>query len=158
STVNTATLKNCKVDPHSAVPGVLRDPSGEITGTFREFAAMALVASATGGGGRLEIDGQALQNFSQEAVSTGTTTHTDLGTSRLLENDGVDLYTSTVTSEFPARLNVFHFGAGVGEQKIPLTEAAERISQAAQLSTPHLRFGNIKLMLDGSIQGFTARL
>lgn len=157
-TVNTRTLEECGVAPDSGVPGVLRDSSGELTGVFREFAAMALVGSVTGGGGLLGIDAQALKNFGQEAVNTGTTTVTDLGTSRLLEDDGVDLYRSTVTEEFPARLNVFHFGAGVGEQTVSLAAASERIAQLAHRSTSKLRFGNIKLMLDGSIQGFTARL
>lgn len=158
-TVNSAALQRCEVDKDSPVPGVQRDSAGELTGVFREFAAMALVSSVTNAdSGLLNINDLALRSFSQEAVNTGTTTVTDLGTLRLMEDEGVELYTSTVTSDFPVRLNVFHFGAGVGEQTSSLAEAAGRIAQVAERSTSTLRFGNIKLMLDGSIQGFTARL
>lgn len=117
---------------------------------------MGLVSELIEGSGLLDINPEALRRFAQEGVNTGTTTLTDLGTSLLMDDDGAALYRSTVDEDFPARLNVFHFGAS--RIALSLPEAAERLVWLRELSTDKLRFGNIKLILDGSIQGFTARL
>lgn len=156
--VNTAVLRRFGIDASTPVTGVVKDDAGEPTGELQEFAAMALVGELTEGSGLLNIDEQALRRFAQDGVNTGTTTLTDLGTTILMDDDGVALYRSTVDDDFPARLNVFHFGAGVGHVALSLPEAAERLVRLREVSTGHLRFGNAKLMLDGSIQGFTARL
>lgn len=75
-----------------------------------------------------------------------------------MDDAGVDLFQRTVDDAFPARLNVFHAGAGMGPVPGTVAEAARRISTLAQGSTPRLRFGNVKLMLDGTLQGFTAKV
>ncbi|MGJ9413639.1 amidohydrolase [Aeromicrobium sp. CF4.19] len=156
--VSTAALRRCGVDASTPTSGVVKDDSGQPTGQLQEFAAMALVQDLVRGSGPLDINADALRAFAQDAVNTGTTTLTDLGSMVLMDDEGVDLYRSVVGPDFPARLNVFHFGAGVGEVSRTLPEAAERLTRLRELSTPTLRFGNVKLMLDGSIQGFTARL
>ena len=156
--VNTPVLRRFGIDAAAEVEGVIKDDAGEPTGVLDEFAAMGLVAELTAGSGPLAIDAAALEKFGQEGVNTGTTTLTDLGSLILMEDDGVDLYRSCIGEDFPARLNVFHFGAGVGKVSRSLPEAADRLSRLRGLSTDKLRFGNVKLMLDGSIQGFTARL
>ncbi|SDQ58582.1 amidohydrolase [Arthrobacter crystallopoietes] len=156
--VNSAVLRRFGIDASMRVSGVVKDGAGEPTGELQEFAAMGLVGELVEGSGLLNISPAALRQFAQEGVNTGTTTLTDLGSSLLMDDDGVALYRSTVDEEFPARLNVFHFGAGIGPVALSLQEAAERLVRLRQLSTDKLRFGNVKLMLDGSIQGFTARL
>lgn len=157
-TVNSAALRRCEIDDSVTVPGVVRDGSGELTGELQEFAAMALVHDITAGSSLLDVTAQGIRAFAQDGVNTGTTTLTDLGTTALMEDDGVALYRDTVDGDFPARLNVFHFGAGVGPANRSLPEAAERLVWLRAQSSARLRFGNVKLMLDGSIQGFTARL
>lgn len=157
-TVNSAALRRCGVDDSVTVPGVVRDASGELTGELQEFAAMALVHAITAGSSLLEVSAEGMRAFAQDGVNTGTTTLTDLGTTALMDDEGVARYQDTVDAGFPARLNVFHFGAGVGPVKRSLPEEAERLVRLRGQSSTQLRFGNVKLMLDGSIQGFTARL
>ena len=157
-TVNSAALRHCGVDATVTVPGVVKDASGELTGELQEFAAMGLVQEISAGSGLLDVTAEGMRAFAQDAVNTGTTTLTDLGSRVLMDDEGVALYRDTVDDDFPARLNVFHFGAGVGPVGRSLPEAAERLVWLRRQSGAKLRFGNVKLMLDGSIQGFTARL
>lgn len=157
-TVNTATLIQCGVNADSVTEGVARDASGHLTGELHEFAAMALVGDISAGNDLLSIDAAALTNFAQNAVNTGTTTVTDLGSKLLMDDDGVALYRDTVTANFPTRLNVFHFAAGVGPVSKTLADDAQRLVQLKDASTDNLTFGNVKLMLDGTLQGFTARV
>ncbi|MFL4473047.1 amidohydrolase [Paeniglutamicibacter sp. MACA_103] len=156
--VNSAALRRCSIDETTTVTGVVKDVAGQPTGELQEFAAMGLAASLTEGSGLLSISAAALRGFAQDGVNTGTTTLTDLGSRSLMDDAGVELYRSVVDGDFPARLNVFHFGVGVGKVALSLTEAAQQLVKLRGLSTDKLRFGNVKLMLDGSIQGFTARL
>ncbi len=158
STVNSAAMARCGIDASTEVTGVVKDEDGNPNGELQEFAAMALAGELTDGGGLLNINATALRRFSQEGVNTGTTTLTDLGTTILMEDEGVELFRSTVDADFPVRINVFHFGAGVGEVALSMPEAAQRLIELRETSTDRLRFGNVKLMLDGSIQGFTARM
>lgn len=157
-TVNTAALTRCEVGPDIQTEGVSRNAAGELTGELHEFAAMALVDEIAGGNGLLAIDEEALVNFGQDAVNTGTTTLTDLGSQLLMDETGVDVYRNAVTDEFPARLEVFHFAAGVGPVSKTLADDAERLLALKESSTQTLRFGSVKLMLDGTLQGFTARV
>ena len=156
--VNSAALRRCSIDANTTVTGVVKDAAGNPTGELQEFAAMGLVAPLTEGSGLMNINPAALAAFAQDGVNTGTTTLTDLGSRSLMDDAGVELYRSVVDADFPARLNVFHFGVGVGKVALSLAEAAQRLVKLRSLSTEKLRFGNVKLMLDGSIQGFTARL
>ncbi|WP_113716641.1 amidohydrolase [Arthrobacter dokdonensis] len=156
--VNSAALRLCGIDASTNVSGVVKDAAGNPTGELREFAAMALVGKLTQGSGLMGISAAAMRAFAQDGVNTGTTTLTDLGSMTLMQDAGVELYQQTVAGDYPARLNVFHFGVGVGQVTLSLPEAAERLVSLRDLSTDKLKLGNVKLMLDGSIQGFTARL
>lgn len=154
--VNSAALKIGGVDCDTRVEGVVKYADGTPTGELREWAAMSLVQHRTGGGITGGITAEAIRNFGQDAVNTGTTTVTDLGTSLLASDETMTPYLEAVTGDFPARLSVFHFGAGKGG--VEPTEAAARLLELRERSTGKLRMGHVKLMLDGSIQGFTARL
>jgi hypothetical protein len=99
----------------------------------------------------------ALRAFAADAVNQGATTLTDLGSLELMRPGGERAYLDVVTGHFPARISAFHFGSA-GALSGPASEAVERIVALAEESTDLMRFGNVKLMLDGSIQGFTARL
>ena len=157
-TVNTTALERCGVDEDSTTEGVGRDADGRLTGELHEFTAMALVSDIAAGNDLLSVDATALQNFGQNAVNTGTTTVTDLGSKLLMDDAGVALYRDAVGEEFPARVDVFHFAAGVGPVSKTLAEDAKRLITLQESSTDSLRFGNVKLMLDGTLQGFTARV
>lgn len=156
--VNSAALRLCGIDEHTGVTGVVKDEDGQPLGELREFAAMALVSRLTEGSSVMRTSAETLRAFAQDGVNTGTTTLTDLGSMALMQDSGVEVFEGAISGDFPARLNVFHFGIGVGTVNATLTEAAERLVGLRNRSTDLLRFGNVKLMLDGSIQGFTARL
>lgn len=156
--VNSVVLEDFGVDSGTTVEGVVKDPSGRPTGELREFAAMALVAPLVQQQGSMHLDAATLDAFAQDAVNTGTTTLTDLGSMSLMSDEGVALYRSVVGERYPARLNVFHLAAGVGPVALSLEEAANRLVHLRGLSNEKLRFGHVKLLLDGSIQGFTARM
>ncbi|MDI3387643.1 amidohydrolase [Streptomyces sp. B-S-A8] len=154
--VNSAALKVAGVDRDTQVEGVVKHADGTPTGELREWAAMSLVQRITGGGITGGITAAAIRAFGQDAVNTGTTTVTDLGTLLLASDESMTPYLEAVSEDFPARLSVFHFGAGNGT--LAPAEAAARLAELRERSTGKLRMGHVKLMLDGSIQGFTARL
>lgn len=154
--VNSAALKIGGVDHATQVEGVVKHADGTPTGELREWAAMSLVQQKIGGGITGGITAEAIRNFGQDAVNTGTTTVTDLGSAQLMSDETMAPYLEAVTEDFPARLSVFHFGAGKGG--VMPAEAAARLLELRERSTGKLRMGHVKLMLDGSIQGFTARL
>lgn len=154
--VNSATLRAAGIDGSTQVQGVEKYPDGTPTGELREFAALGLVHELFGGG-LLELSEKSLRNFAQDAVNHGVTTITDLGSMRPLSEEGRRDYSDTVDEHFPVRLNVFQFGMGLGTG--PLAEqTARQLAEIRTLGHEKLRFGHVKLMLDGSIQGFTARL
>lgn len=157
-TVNHAALAACGVDATVSTIGVGRDSSGVLTGELHEPAAMALVADVAGDRSLLSVDAESLRIYAQDAVNTGTTTVTDLGSRVLMDDAGVEMYTRTVGEDFPVRMDVFHFGGGSGPVSTTLDADARRLAALREASTEKLRFGNVKLMLDGTLQGFTARV
>ncbi len=154
--VNSAVLRMAGIDAATATEGVEKYADGTPNGELREFAAMGLVHELFGGG-LLSLSPRTLSNFAQDAVNQGVTTITDLGSMGLLTEEGRATYADTVDEDFPVRLNVFQFGMGLGTGSLP-EATAEALAAVKQLGHSKLRFGNVKLMLDGSIQGFTARL
>ena len=156
ATVNSAALKIGGIDRDTQVEGVVKHSDGVPTGELREWAAMSLVQREVGGGITGGITAEAIRSFGQDAVNTGTTTVTDLGSTVLMSDETIAPYLEAVTEHFPGRLSVFLFGAGKGGASP--TENAARLRELRERSTDKLRMGHVKLMLDGSIQGFTARL
>jgi len=150
---NSKALEMVNYTRDSNAEGVVKDAAGEPTGELQEMAAMFPVLR------RLEFDfdsisgnATAIRAFGEVAQRAGVTTMTDLYASLQPGHDDLLL---SVTSEpgFPARL-VPVLG-GVGQD--PAILAAE-VKRLAKLSTEKLLFGRIKLMTDGSIQGWTARV
>ncbi|MBL4768088.1 MAG: amidohydrolase family protein, partial [Rhodobacteraceae bacterium] len=99
-----------------------------------------------------DCDEAGMRAFAKLCVRTGVTTVTDLAAR--LTDEGVDMMLR-VTGEdsFPARIVPFRFFMGLAPK-----ELVETVSELAEKSTERLRFGKIKVIADGSIQGFSARL
>ncbi|MEM8592325.1 MAG: amidohydrolase family protein, partial [Pseudomonadota bacterium] len=99
-----------------------------------------------------DADEDGLRDFAKLCVRTGTTTVTDLASR--LDPDAVKMMLRvTGEASFPARLVPLKFFMGHAP--------AELIQIAVDLrpkSTDKLHLGRIKVIADGSIQGFTARL
>ena len=151
-TANTAALDLAGYDRGTNVEGVVMDADGPL-GELQEMAAMFPVMR------RLHIDFGALgrdpsdiRAYGQVARRAGTTTVTDLF-SDLTDADAGTLLEVTGDPAFPARL-VPALNALTGEPD----EVARRALALRERSSAKLRLGAVKLMTDGAIQGWTARL
>jgi len=99
-----------------------------------------------------DCDEAGLRAFAKLCVRTGVTTITDLAAR--LTDDGVEMMLR-VTGEdnFPTRIVPFRFFMG-----LPPEELIKTVVELGKKSTDRLRLGKIKVIADGSIQGFSARL
>jgi len=157
STVSSTVLRTDAITADSRVEGVVRDADGEPTGELREPVAMGLVRSVPAIG-RMGFDRDGLNAFGADARNHAITTIVDLGNTDLMDDEAVAGFRSVVDDpRFPARLSVFHMGGGLAQAVDP-DVATERLLSLRATSSAKLRFGHVKLVLDGSIQGFTARL
>jgi len=100
----------------------------------------------------LDADENGLRNFAKLCVRTGTTTITDLASR--LQPEAVDMMLRvTAEDSYPICLVPLRFFMGLSPEDL-ITEV---LSLKAR-STERLRLGRIKIVADGSIQGFSARL
>jgi predicted amidohydrolase YtcJ len=155
ASVNSTTLA---VANYAAVraPGVLRDASGEPTGELREMAAMlvavkAVAADMIGG----STDAAQFYNFARVAQARGTTTIVDGGGSTYFDPDFLSsALTATAAEDFPARIVAHNNGITV-----PGVDDMIKFAKALEgKGNDKLVFQGIKIILDGSNQGFTGRL
>ncbi len=134
-------------------PGIPLDKNGLPTGELRGHEVMA-AANHHVGFLREELaqDEQGLRQFARQCIRSGVTTATDLAA--LLSDDAVEMMLRvTGEADFPVRI--------VAARKLLNITVPNLIQQAHELfeqSTDQLRLGAIKVVADGSIQGFTARL
>lgn len=154
ATVNSVVLGLDGITRDTVVVGVAKGGDGEPTGELQERVAMGLVKSAPFFGG-LVIDDEAVRNFGADARNHGVTTLVDLGNRALMEPGTVEVLNKVVNDEtFPGRLSVFYMAGGSDDT----TTVIARLRQLRLDNTPKLRIDHVKFVLDGSIQGFTARL
>ena len=135
---------------HPGIPlGADGFPSGELKGP----EVMTPVGPFVGyERNMLDADETGLRNFAKLCVRTGTTTITDLASR--MDDDTINMMLR-VTSEasFPVRLMPFRFFLGLSSKELIKTVLALKAR-----ATDQLRMGQIKIIVDGSIQGFSARL
>lgn len=158
ATANSAMMRRSEIDEHTMVPGVVKDADGQPNGELQEPAAMSLAAIAFE---RLfsAIGSEAAKwGYANEARNSGQTLITDLGTTRINEPEQVAAWEEVTTDPgYPARVMLAGSPLFGGEQDAArLAEVTTRLRD--QNENPKLRYGVVKLILDGSIQGFTARL
>ncbi len=154
ATANTALLRRENITADATTPGVARRPDGEPNGELQEPAAMQLATEAFARAMAMRETAEGLWNFGREARNAGHTTVIDLA-SGPLDDESNELWSSVVEDpEFPARV--------MRASSLPRNRAADPADLAAVAaglaSTDKLRYGVVKLFLDGSIQGFTARV
>lgn len=134
-------------------PGVPVGADGLPTGELKGPDAMTLAGSHIGFDREvLANDETGLRRFARLCVRQGVTTATDLA--NLLPLEAVTMM-RRVTDEatFPVRIMSFRRFQGVTPQ-----QAVDHVVDLRDHSTEMLRLGAIKLFVDGSIQGFSARL
>lgn len=154
-TVNTAMLRVAGIDHDTDVEGVIKSANGQPNGELQEPAAMFLVLRHIANGGLLgPLDDATLNGFAAIAVREGVTTATDL-VNALSPHDVALLERHTAQDDWPVRLlpafKAFHGGPGAAA-------GVAHVQALLPRSTERLRFGLVKMMLDGSIQGFSGRL
>ena len=153
---NSATLKKSGITRETPIEGVAKNAQGEPTGELQEFAAMFLVFRVVGNvyfdAGN---DETGIWNMAKVANRVGVTTATDLVND--LNNTALStMRRVTFDEKFPMRLVPAYRGLmGAAETA---EEGAAKIVKLIGSNNEKLHFGMVKFVLDGSIQGFTARL
>ncbi|TEA77223.1 amidohydrolase [Allopusillimonas ginsengisoli] len=151
--VNSTLLQRAGINSGTPVEGIPKDSHGNPTGELQEFAAQFLVFKLIGNpyysAGQSE---EGMWSFGRLAQQAGVTTATDLVNS--LQDEVVDsLVRVTADPEYPLRL-VPAYAPTRDLEGIGLA----RVTRARAHNTDKLHFGLVKLIIDGSIQGFTARM
>lgn len=158
ATVNTAMLERHEITRDSTTPGVARDAAGEPNGELQEMPAMALAMSALHVILRALNDPVAIDALGQICANTGITALCDLAASGLSRPDGQALWHDVVDrDDYPARILQRHVHA-LPPGSTDWADAAEVMLQLAAADTDKLRTAGLKLVLDGSIQGWTAKM
>ncbi len=157
--VNTAMLRIADVTRDNEIEGVVKfaagPMAGEPTGELQEPAAMFLVLRKIGNAGLMAPMTEAgVRSFGKLACMQGVTTATDL-VNKLTAEDCAVLENVTGDHGFAVRI-LPAFQAFHGTHGAPL--GAEHVKSLLPRNTDRLRYGLVKMMLDGSIQGFSARL
>lgn len=152
-TVNTAMLKLAGIDQVEGIEGIRLGSDGKPNGELQEMAAMHVVFDALGFNiFDLVASPETLQRYARIARRSGVTTITDLYNP--LTEEGVKaLELVTADPRYPVRL-------------VPAMAALNwspeggmaRLHDCQSRGNDKLYFGPVKLMTDGSIQGYTARL
>ncbi len=160
-TVNSAVLVADSITRDTTVEGVVKDASGEPTGELQEPAAMGLVNAVPALFARMMggFDVAGWRNFANDARNHGTTTVTDLGNARILDPAYLADFRAAVDApESAVRISAFLMGAGLPGGVEGAEQHATTIRSLRGTTGDRLHVGHVKLILDGSIQGFTARL
>ncbi|WP_135468664.1 amidohydrolase [Crenalkalicoccus roseus] len=150
--VNTPVLERSGL-ASADIEGVVRDATGRATGELREMAAKYMVFRTVGNPQHgLMAKPESLRRFAALARRAGVTTATDLFTD--LPDPVVATYLETTReADFPLRLL-----PALNAQSLPAAEGVAKIVRLRRLNQERLRFGLVKLMTDGSIQGLSGRL
>jgi hypothetical protein len=135
---------------HGGLPlGADGIPTGELKGPEAMGPAFAHVGLDRS---YLSSDEFGIRAFGKLCVRAGVTTATDLASS-LGDDELADLLRVTAEDDYPARLVPLLRLIGITPQ-----QAVERAATLRERQTDRVRLGRIKVVADGSIQGFSARL
>jgi len=157
--VNSAALARAGIDRDTEAEGVVKfgdgPHRGAPTGELQEFAAMFPIMRFTGNVFRLAGTSETgLRDFGRIAQFAGVTTATDL-VNDLADEAVATLHRLTAEPDFPVRIVPAYVSL---DGSIPREAGAARVRTRMAENSGKLHFGAIKLVVDGSIQGFSARL
>jgi predicted amidohydrolase YtcJ len=158
ATVNSAMLRRHDITRDATTPGVARDADGEPNGELQEMPAMALAASALHEVLRIMSDPTALINLGQICANQGITAVCDLAAFGLtFPESQATIHDVVDRNEFPARIFQRHLQAFPGSSA-DAVDAADQMLELIAGNSDKLRTVGLKVLLDGSIQGFTAKM
>lgn len=151
--VNSAALQRAGLDRDTDMDGLVRDQAGALTGELRGFELLGRIrhtVSADGLSRRLDRD--SMDRFGRLARRVGVTTATDLVSD--MSDETVAVYQqASAASDFPIRIV-----PAMAARLFGIEQGLARLDALRRQSTDTLCFGLVKLHVDGSIQGFTARM
>lgn len=151
--VNSRALEMAGYGRETNAEGVVKGPDGLPTGELQEMAAMFPVMRRLGIDFRsLAQQAQSIRTYAEVAKRAGVTTITDLF-STMEDSDLEVMLEVTGDDKFPLRIVPALGAMGAAPDQI-----AARAKALRARSTEKLRLGAVKLMTDGSIQGWTARV
>lgn len=151
--VNSVVLDRAEITADTDVMGIMTGEDGAPNGELQGMPARFLALGAVGRDHFIEMGKEvSLRRFAQSALQSGVTTATDLANA-LPEPTVANLEKATADPDFPLRIVPAFLGASM-----PAEEGVAKMRDLAPRSSDKLRLGLIKLVADGSIQGFTARL
>lgn len=152
-TINSAMLAKTSLNSNASIEGVMVGEDGLPNGELREMAAMFAVFESLGRSIFDEVAStETLNNYARAAQRTGITTITDLYNP--LSDQGVRaLKEATAGVDYPVRLV-----PAMGALDWQNHQGIERIFDCQKYNNDKLQFGLVKIMTDGSIQGFSARM
>ncbi len=153
--VNSATLAKVGISRDTEVQGIARFPDGEPSGELKEPAAMFPVMRLIGNVFQLAGTGEtSLRLFGRVAELAGVTTATDL-VNDLADEDAETMRRVTAKDDFPVRLVPAFLSI---DGSLTNEAGAARVRQRMAQGHAKLHYGLIKIIVDGSIQGFSDRL
>ena len=151
--VSRSVLTAANITSAINIDGIAKGVDGEPTGELQETAAKSMALNAIGLDYNTEASEKlSLENFGRLACQTGVTTATDLHNG-LSEEFVRNLVAWTNDDDF--RFRIAPAFAGIS---VPTDQGVARMAELVKLNNDKLRFGLVKLMTDGSIQGMTGRL
>ena len=149
---NSRTLEMAGIDAGTNITGVLKDKKGEPTGELMEMAAKYMVYKQTGNPFFGGIGTPSLLKYAASAVNCGVTTATDLFAS--FNKDSLKAYVeASLSPGFALRLM-----PALNTLEQSPKEGVALVERAMRDNNDRLHHRLCKVMSDGSIQGFTARL
>lgn len=153
SNVNTLILERAGLLGPVDISGVVMDEDGLPTGELQGIAARFRVFRMLGGNPlSANLTMADVDRYAASACIQGVTTITDLHSD--LPDDTVALYgAATARDEFPVRLVPALASASHAPE-----DGIAKIEKLRAGNSPKLHYGIVKLVVDGSIQGFTARV
>ncbi|MGQ7243127.1 amidohydrolase [Salinicola sp. V024] len=152
-TVNGAMLRLSGLESQADIEGVVTFDDGQPNGELREMAAMFAIFDTL----NLDLfdrgsEATTLERYARIAQRHGVTTLTDLYNP--LSDDGIESMQRTCNrADVPMRL-----APAMSALTYTPEAGIERVLNCRELGSDKLYFGLVKLMTDGSIQGYTARL
>ena len=151
--VNSEVLRRANITRDTNVQGLVRDANGAPSGELQGPALRSIAYRTTGRDRFLDMArGDALWRFAHSAQRAGVTTATDLAND-LREETVASQIEVTGHESYPLRVVPAFFA-----NTRPAGEGVEWVKSLIPRSHERLRYGLVKLVLDGSIQGFTARM
>lgn len=159
--VNTLLLNRVGYNAQTQTPGVIKGTNGQPNGVLKEMAAAGpVIMSFYKQLFTPESFKTGLYGLADTAHRLGLTTFSDLlfgGPGEEIMIDKLKQAANDVA--FPVRMVIIYNGTLLSEmEKKTQGQGIDHLKALIQQNSNKLRFGHVKFVSDGSIQGFTARL